>query len=570
MLLPQTLGQAFVVAPMIGGRGYCSSGATQPDMTAAVAYCQAHQQFGAKELGVELDKLEPGGPQGQVQVGYTLGINLLQLLEDQTPDPMLAYTNLVTQIKRPVVLYLFANHFSTTWIKRPVSDDSMARFRDLSIASHQYFGGNISPLTLNTSPMLDINRRRADALKKVGKWFHGLPDLSKRRVIAITMAGELHHFFDDFANGMGRFDNIRTTDYAPLSVKQFQDWLASRYKTVLNMNTSYGSQFKSFEEVHPPSKNLITTKIDNIFQHYDSYAHGELLVDGWLDHLPDGYTIKVFLDGLAIGSADYGLSRQDVYEAVSSVKTANVGFRYTIDFSQLPRGVHTLQVIADGPVRYEIAKRQISIMGKSQDALPNLAKEIPVSKAPKEIKFYLDRPSEKQAFFFNPLARDWYRFRSEQVTLAYETWMDECIKVGLPKDKLYSHQIAVATVGSWNPLLTASDASLRGARIYKKGINLYAGSANIKLLKTHYLLPHEQFGVPEFHPMAWKNPAESIRVIRELWSGGARFVSPYFLSTAPDKFHSNHDAHNKFRVSPSNPEYGSDHFYRAIQSIAKN
>jgi hypothetical protein len=59
-------------------------------------------------------------------------------------------------------------------------------------------------------------------------------------------------------------------------------------------------------------------------------------------------------------------------------------------------------------------------------------------------------------------------------------------------------------------------------------------------------------------------------VLAELQHGGAVFVTPYFISMAPDKFRSPNNDHDKFRVAPDNPAYGSDHFYRAIVDAAKD
>jgi len=150
------------------------------------------------------------------------------------------------------------------------------------------------------------------------------------------------------------------------------------------------------------------------------------------------------------------------------------------------------------------------------------------------------------------------------VTAAYQAWFDRAVASGLPPEKLYSHQIAPATIGSWNPVLFAADVSLQGLRPYKKGINAYGGSASVRLLKKHYVQEGEAFGVPEFHSQAWKDPQAAYNVLTDFQMGGASFVSPYFLSMKPDKFRGNGNAHDKFRIAPENRDYGSDHLHRAI------
>jgi hypothetical protein len=89
------------------------------------------------------------------------------------------------------------------------------------------------------------------------------------------------------------------------------------------------------------------------------------------------------------------------------------------------------------------------------------------------------------------------------------------------------------------------------------------------LLRRHYLSEGETFGVPEFHTQAWKDPTAPLRVLRDLQQGGATFITPYFLSMAPDKYRQPPTAHDKFRIAPNNPSYGSNHLYQAIVDLAK-
>lgn len=560
----------LVIAPMIEGFGLCQARAEQYNPDQAIEKCARDKNYGVADLQQALDQLEPGGARGKVQIGYTVGINLLEFTgTQQGPERMAAYTATLKNIKRPVVLYLFANHFAGSGIDRSQFADALAKFPDQSVPNEKYFEGGILPLSLNMAPTLSINKRRFEALAEVGRWYKKLPADVRARVVAITMAGELHHFYDDFANGMGRFDAIRVTDYGPDTVRNFQSWLAQRHGDINRLNALLGTSFSGFDKVIPPSRDIRKTTLKHIGEHFDSYAHGVLPIEGWLDALPPGHALTVYLDGKPVGTAEYGLNRQDVYEAVETVKTARVGFRYLLDFSNLPRGKHTVQVIVDGPKGFELAKRTISIMGQSQASIQNLSRETGARSAPKEVRFWLDRPANDQAFFYNPLAKDWYEYRSGQVTQAYDAWFDRAVASGLPAEKLYTHQIAVATVGGWNPVLAASDGSLQDQHRYKKGINVYAGSASVELLRRHYLGPGEAFGVPEFHTQAWKDPAAPLRILREFQSGGAAFVSPYFLSMIPDKYRSDANAHNKFRLSPDNRHYGSNHLYQAITELAK-
>lgn len=566
---PAAAAGPFVIAPMIEGQGYCKAGLVEPKLGLAIARCAQGKDSGVKELAAALNALEPGGAKGAVQVGYTIGINLLEHPQQGEYNPFGFLTQALQKIDRPAVIYLFANHFAGSHAYPAIQPDSLARFADQSVPTEKYFQRSIAPITLNLQAPISANQQRKSALEKVGKWYASLPPKSRNKIIAFTLAGELHYFYDDFSTGMGRFDNIRITDYSPASVKDFQVWLRQRYSNLPALNKALGSEFKDFSQVQPPSKSIQSDRLGHFSEHFDSYAHGVLPIEGWLKQLAPNEQIRVYLNGVAVGVAEYGLNRQDVYEAVPEIQTAQLGFRYLLDFSQLPRGKYTIQVMLEGPKNYELAQRSLSVMGNSQAPINDLGKKIAATAPPKDLKFYVDRPAQEMAVFYNPLARDWLDFRSAQVTQAYDEWFDAAVKVGLPADRLFTHQIAVATVGGWNPVLFASDASLKGKHRYKKGINLYGGSASTALLRRHYLEPGEAFGVPEFHTQSWKNKNAPGKVLHDLQQGGASFVSPYFLSMAPDKYRDQPNAHDKFRLSPDNKDYGSDYLYRAMADIAK-
>jgi hypothetical protein len=561
--------EPFIIAPMIEWFGYCNKGFSQKNFETALDLCAKSKDFGIDELNEVLNSFEQGGANGAVQIGYTVGINLLTLQQDGAADTFKKHTQALRDIKRPVVFYLFANHFASSTLKNPISTDSLAKFSDQTVPKEKYFGGGISPLTLDMSSQISVNKLRFSALQMIGNWYKSLPPSSKDRIIAITMAGELHHFYDDFSSGMGRYENIRVTDYSKSTAQEFQNWIKYKYKNIDAVNMAYGSNYKNFESITPPSKDIRKDKTTPLHSHFDSYAHGILPIDGWLEKLPADHSIVVYLNGKAVGKAEYGLNRQDVYEAVADVKTAQLGFRYLLDFSQLSRGAHTIQIMVEGPKGYELAKRTFMVLSGVAASEKGLGKNPTASQPPKELRFYLDRPNNGLTVYYNPLAKDWYSFRSSMVTRAYDSWFDRAVASGLPAEKMFSHQIAVATVGGWNPVLFASDESIRGQHRYKKGINVYGGSASMALLRRHYLVEDEPFGVPEFHSQAWKDPTAPMRILKEFKAGGAVFVTPYFVSMAPDKFRAKYNAHDKFRIAPDNPDYGSNQLYKAIVELAK-
>ncbi len=564
--------EPFVIAPMIEGIGHCAAGGSASSIPAALLACAKDKNPSGSLVQAALDQLEPGGAAGSVQVGYTVGINLMGFAKTEDLVAHLQkIRELILTTHRPVVLYLMGNQFAAAPAGSTLPSSSYAAFADLTIPKEHYFVDSINAWTLETDQALEVNRVRFTGLQTVGHWYVALPEALKESIVGITLAGELHHFFPDFANGMGRYDDIKVTDYSPASVRSFQGWLSDRYVSLDRLNQKMGTTFASFEAIQPPARDIRRDHLDDISQHFDAYAHGMLPVEGWLAKLSPGQKIMVYLNGRAVGEAEYGLSRQDVYDAVPGIRNAGVGFRYWLNFAATPRGIHTVQVVLAGNgQRWQIARRKIVLMGTSQDTPQPIAGEVAIGKKRPQQRFWLDRPRNLQDYYFNPMAIAWSEFRGHQVSKAYRQWFDKAVASGLPANKLYSHQIATATVGAWNPLLTASDASLTGEQPYKKGINLYGAALNIDLLRRHYLKAGEPFAVPEFHTQDWKNPAAAEPVLTSFRAAGARFMSPYFISIVPASLRTKGNPHDKFLLAPDNAAYGSNHLYRAIERSARD
>ncbi len=562
----------FVIAPMIEGIGYCAAGAKAGSIPAALAVCTSEKNPSGPLLQETLNRLEPGGAKGKVQVGYTVGINLMGFANaGDLMAHLVKIQALILSVDRPVVLYLMGNQFAAPPPNVSLDNRSYAVFSDQTVPKEHYFVNSINAWTLETDPTLEANRIRFGSLQMVGRWYGVLPAALQAKIIGITLAGELHHFFPDFANGLGRYDNIKVTDYSPASVRSFQNWLRTQHESLADLNQHLGTTFASFDVITPPARDIRRDKLDDFSQHFDAYAHGKLPVEGWLAPMPAGHNINIYLNGEKLGEAEYGLSRQDVYESVPSLKSAGVGFRYWLDFSALPRGVHTIQVVlSGGGKQVQIARRNIVLMGNSQETPPKFAAVRKFKPAKHKSQFWLDRPRDMQDYYFNPLAKSWGQFRNQQVTQAYHHWFEQATKSSLPSNKLYSHQIAVATVGSWNPLLAGSDDSVSGLQPYKKGINLYGAALNVNMLRRHYLTPRESFAVPEFHTQAWKDPQAPLQVLTAFNAAGATFMSPYFMTLLPAELRQPGNPHDKFRVAPDNPVYGSNHLYQAIVQAASH
>lgn len=580
----------FYLMPSVEGLYACEEGLAAPglkNLDAVNDFCIRRGKSGADGIARLLEQLEPGGARGQVQVGYVATLQLLALyhrvgrewrIDEKRLD---AFVHLLTHVKRPVVVYLAANQFDS---QGPIVDELVADARNLVLLgdgkppTSNYFGYRIVPYTLRTDEALPVNRYRFAALRHVARRLQALPGAVRERIIAITLAGEVHQLFEDFENGMGRYDGLRVSDYSPASVADFRAWLARRYGSIAAFNQRLGFDYADFSQVPAPAKDIRKERLASFGEHYDGYADGSLPVTGWLwDPRRQVEQLDVYLDGKALGPVGRGFNRLDVYRADAAVTDPNVGYRRDLDFSTLSPGRHLVQVVARANGRtYLAGQAPFVVVPRDQrptgDATPaGLAGLRPIKELD-GVKTWLDMPRSLLDVYFNPLARDWNLFRSEQVRHFMDKFHAVARQAGLPADKLYSHQILPEANASWNTKLFATDRMLTPDAPWKKGLNLYGGATAGTWLETQTKQNQwTDYGVPEFNPQQWKRKGAQLEALKAHYLAGARFVSPYYMTPVPDRFKG--DAQhgvNAMELRPDNPRDGSDQFYRALQEFARH
>ena len=581
--------QPLVIAPTVEGLLLCDEAVADAritDITAAYAECRRRQRDGAPALTRLLDTLEPGGPKGAVQVGYTLTLQLLALYK-KTPkgwaidtEQLDAYLRVISQVDRPVVVYLSADHFDslgplpTELAKDPRNLMHLAGGKPLELG---YFGYRIIPYTLLADPAIPVNRYRFEALEEVARRIQALPRKVQDRIVAYTLAGELHQVFPDFENGMGAWQNIQVTDYSAPSVAGFRAWLQGKYQTVAQFNAQNGVDYASFDAIPAPARDIRKDKLNSFAEHYDAYADGTLPIAGWLwDPKESIDQLDLYLDGRRVGPVQRGLNRLDVYRAVAEVTTPNTGFRYDLDFSALAPGYHLAQVVAQsGGTPYKLAQVEFVVVPRDQSRVKAVrAREAPGLKDAKQlagVRSWLDMPRSLQDVYYNPLARDWNHYREMQVYGFLKAFHARAVQAGLPVDKLYSHQIVPDVNGSWNRQLFAVGLTLQGNTPWKQGLNMYGGAVDSAWLRTFMgLRKISDYGVPEFHPQQWKRQGAALAALQSHFNAGARFISPMYFSIIPAKFKQRaENGVNRMEVDPHNTKDGSDQFYQAIVEFAK-
>ncbi|MCW0038395.1 hypothetical protein OIO03_23150, partial [Acinetobacter baumannii] len=117
-----TRSQPLVIAPTVEGMLLCDEAVADiriKSMDEAYAFCQQRKLDGSAAVNRLLDTLEPGGPKGNVQIGYTATLQLLGLyqrtakgweIDEAKVD---SFLNVIRKVQRPVVLYFSADHFDS-------------------------------------------------------------------------------------------------------------------------------------------------------------------------------------------------------------------------------------------------------------------------------------------------------------------------------------------------------------------------------------------------------------------------------------------------------------------------
>lgn len=585
----------------------------------AFRYCMDKGLDGSAALKRLLDTLEPGGPSGDVQVGYTLTVQLLELFR-QAPDGQWkiddkrvdAIMRLLEKTERPAVLYLSSSHFDSLGpLPEALARDpaNLMKMADGQPPRLGYFGYPIAPYTLRPDADIPVNRYRFAALRHMAERVKALAPRVQQRIVAITLAGEVHHLFPDFENGTGNFGNVQVTDYDPASIAAFRQWLRRQYGSIERFNQAHGFDYASFEAVNAPSKDIRRERLSRYGEHYDAYAAGRLPVAGWLWD-PEGKLdgLDLYVNGRHAGPIERGFNRLDVYRARDDVTTPNVGFRHDLDFSQWAPGRYRLQVVARSQDRqYLLAERVLLLVPRDQGKVPGdvpsgLAQTGPGAKGwqrflPRRlhdwlarrgwlhpaaisglpgalsgsVHFWVDMPGDALDVYYNPLARDWDTFRAWQVAQFMATFHRQAVEAGLPADKLYSHQVVPQANSSWNAQLFATEQTLRGPQFWKPGFNLYGGSTQGPWL-ARFL--HDgsvtDYGVPEFNPQQWKRADVHLSAMRAHYEAGARFISPYYFSLIADSYRGSAEhGVNRMELRLDNPKEGSAAFYEAIRQFAR-
>lgn len=576
----------MLLAPMIGVIDSCivaPHNAVTQDLASLQATCTGPNGSAAALVESTLSTLQPRGKSlGAYPLGYTLPVPLLQLFRHSSdgwiidPEPVQRLVRTVRDTNRPLILYLFSTHFSTDApLEMALAADpaNLAQTRDGPLAQGHYYGAPLNNWTF-ASTQTELTVRRVEATKALLEAMCQLPAQDIAKIRGITLLGELHHLFPNFEAGMGFSTPYRVTDYSPQSAESFRQFLKKDFLRIEQLNSVLGTDYTSFDEVQPPSRDIRTEPLRRFTEHIDSFAQGTLPITGWAyikqpDGTPSAW-VHVYRNGTFIGKTQINQGRQDVLAAKPEFGDTNTGWRLDMDFRHLPTGLHRIDVFVEqrpGQLT-PVGTRHIALMDRLQGtpkAMPQ--RPLPVA-APADVTLqaHIDFPIDQSAYYFNPLVPLWHTFREQQV-VDYLKFFDGVVNQSCLADTPhYTHQIIPFTNPSWDANKYAIQASLQPIGNIRLGVSLYGDAAYGGTFPRWYAkTAHRGYGVTEFHPLKAMNTTAVQRMLSQHAAKGAEFLS-FFLEPRWDgKLVARN--HNLFSFDPDNKQFGSDSLYKSMQRL---
>ena len=565
------------------GVGNAATARTQDGARTLAETCTGPNGSAAALVESTLSALQPPErAQGPYPLGYTLAVPLLQLFRateqgwalDTERIQRLART--VRDTQRPLILYLFSTHFATDApLEKALATDpaNLAQTRDGPMPTSQYYGAPLYNWTLARTDT-PLSAYRVQATQALLTEMCRLPTQDIAKIRGVTLLGELHHLFPDFESGMGFGGSYRVTDYSPASVAGFQQFLRQEFQHIDRLNRRLGSNYATFAEVQPPSRDIRTEPLQRYTEHIDSFAHGSLPIAGWaFAPRPAGAPpawVHVYRNGTFIGKTPVNKGRQDVLQAKPELGDANTGWRLDMDFKRLPVGLHRIDVFLEArPGRLQaLGTRRIAIMDDRQRPPAPLAQQALPASAPPDaaLQAHIDWPTEQSSYYYNPLVPLWHSFRGQQVVDYLQFFQGVVKQSCLAGTPHYTHQIIPFTNPSWDENKFAIQASLRALPGMRLGVSLYGDATYGTAFSQWYASTgHPGYGVTEFHPLKAMNAPALQHTLNQHAARGAQFLS-FFLEPHWQGQLVARDA-NMFSLSPENAPFGSAQLYQSAQRL---
>lgn len=586
----------LLLLPMIGALDNCL---LSRGPGANVQTCGGDIDSAARLIDGTLDSLGPRlSANGKYEVGYTLNVPLLRLFNQAVDGRWVVdeaaakrVANTIQNSARPMVLYLFSTHFS---VGGALEAQLGADPQNLAVGPSgrpmdkgRYYHLDIHPWSV-ASRDNEVTRMREAAMRVVLEQVCRLPSPDIRKVRGVTVLGELHHLFPDFEAGMGVSSSYQVSDYSDASVRGFRRFLQARFVKVRALNEAVGADYASFDQVVPPAKDIRSQRLSRYQDHIDSYATGVLPISGWahVSGSSQGQTpwIHVFVNGRHVKRVRSDQARQDVFAARPSVGSADVGWRYDLDYSGFMPGMHRIDVAlepVEGAPLQHLAARWVGVIGRDQKAPAAVAQAPlpPMAGMQPETSFWVDTPTDQLSLYYNPLVKHWHDFRQSQVTQHLQYFANVVRRSCLGGGAVFTHQIVPFTNPGWDATRFAIDDSLGTATGMALGISLYGRatygpevidwlqSRRAQVLGLAARGGSRAYGITEFHPLKALSADELQQVLDRHHREGAEFISFFMEPRVKGRLFE--PGINLFSFDPQNVAYGSDKLYGSMAQVLR-
>ena len=580
----------LLLAPMIGLDTCLSpSGeapvAGQPDREPAQS-CSGPGGSAAALVESTLSALQPSGARhSPYELGYTLNVPLLKLFKERDGDWVIdrellgRVVRTLRDTERPVILYLFSTHFGQgAPIEEALAADpaNLAWTAQGPLPKGSFYGAEIYNWSL-AGTRTAITARRVQAAQAVLREICKLEPRHAAKIRGITLLGELHHLFPNYDRGMGFVPPYLVSDYSEVSKADFRRFLERHHRTIEKLNAAIGTRWTSFQQIEPPSRDLRTTPLRDFTEHIDSFAHGSMPISGWA-YLPRAkdspvLMVRIYRNGELVARVPASMGRQDVLEVLPELGSANPGWRFDLDFRNLPRGMHRIDVFLENRPDdlIHLATRHVAILDRTRQApTPLPQKQLPASRGPDaSVKASVDMPADQSSYFYNPLVRYWHAFRALQVadylrSFERATLQAQCVT----GTKRYTHQILPFTHPAWDDTKFAVDTSLRELEGVGLGVSQYGeptyGASFFNWLETSR---HKHYGATEFHPLKGLDETALKSMLQKHQEHGAEFVSFFLEPRWKGRLVPRN--HNLFSFDPENPRFGSQQLYESVRQLLR-
>lgn len=589
------MSRPLLLLPMIGTLDNClfSEMVQRPHHSPACG-----DDGGTPAAGIE-NTLQALGPavsaDGRYQVGYTLNVPLLRFFVAQPDggwaidrDAARRVAQTIRDVKRPMVLYFFSTHFSAdTPMEKALAADSrnFAVTPDGPLKNDKHYHVDVFPWSVATTDN-EVARRRKEAMEAVLKEVCALDEEAQSHVQGVTVLGEVHQLFPGFEAGMGFDRPYRVSDYSDASKAQFTDYLREHFQTIEALNAALGSDYTDWAQVQPPSLDIRHDRLTRFQDHIDAYAHGVLPVSGWAQVQQEGKPVptwvRVFVNGKQVVRVPTTMGRQDVFTAKPELQTANVGWRYDLDFSQWKPGFYRITTALDRgtDVLERMTSKMVAVGDRAQSAPATLEQQPLPLMMPLRAgsQFWVDTPTDQTTVYYNPLVPVWHAFRAQQVARYLKFHAQTVQQSCLGQRGVYTHQIIPFTNPGWDSTRFAVEDTLRPDTGMSLGISLYGDPAYshrvVDWLRTTQRAPMvdgklgamRPYGITEFHPLKAMDAPHLGAALRMHQASGARFVSFFLEPRTATTSLTGKDAF-LFSFDPDKTALGSDALYRSVQQL---